>query len=95
MIYGFHYITGRGAHYRTQYNFNLGLRAEPFDRIMLNAFIDYRKYKNLRELGDYLDSITEREYQHYISAMTEFLNSDRFYPFTSKAFANNISDCLV
>ena len=42
MIYGFHYITGRGAHYRTQYNFNIGLISKPFDRIMLNAFIDYR-----------------------------------------------------
>ena len=54
MMYGIHYLTGRQyltrghdltgmrTHYRTQYNVNIGIISEPFDRVKLNVFVDYR-----------------------------------------------------
>ena len=52
-MYSFHYFTGRGDHYRTQYNFNFGIISEPFDQMKLNIFVDYRiKYLDPGEKSD-------------------------------------------
>ena len=42
LIYGFHYSTNRGNNYLTQYNFNFGILSQPFEKIKLNVFFDYR-----------------------------------------------------
>ena len=42
LIYGLHYSTSRGDHYLTQYNFNIGILSEPFEKLKLNVFFDYR-----------------------------------------------------
>ena len=42
MIYGFHYLTGIGANYLTQYNYSLGLIFEPIEKVNLNMYLDYR-----------------------------------------------------
>jgi len=50
LIYGFHYSTGIGANYLTQYNFNLGITAEPVDKLKLKMYLDYRiKYLGTAE----------------------------------------------
>ena len=50
IIYGFHYSTGIGANYLTQYNFNLGITAEPVDKLKLKMYLDYRiKYLGTAE----------------------------------------------
>jgi len=41
-IYGIHYSTGQGANYHTQYNYNLGLTSEPFEKVKLKMYLDYR-----------------------------------------------------
>ena len=48
-----HDLTGRRTHYRTQYNVNIGIISEPFDRVKLNVFVDYRiKYLDPEMEGD-------------------------------------------
>ena len=42
LIYGLHYSTSRGDQYLTQYNFNIGILSEPFEKVKLNVFFDYR-----------------------------------------------------
>ena len=42
LIYGIHYSTGKGGNYHSQYNFNLGITAEPFDKLKLKMYLDYR-----------------------------------------------------
>ena len=42
LMYSIHFLTGRGTHDRTQSNFNIGIISEPFDRVKLNVFVDYR-----------------------------------------------------
>jgi len=50
LIYGFHYSTGIGDNYLTQYNFNLGITAEPVDKLKLKMYLDYRiKYLGTAE----------------------------------------------
>jgi hypothetical protein len=50
LIYGFHYSTGKGANYHSQYNFNLGITAEPVDKLKLKMYLDYRiKYLGTAE----------------------------------------------
>ena len=52
-MYGFHYLTGRGTHYRTQYNINIGIIFEPLDRLNLHVFFDYRiKYLSPKKISD-------------------------------------------
>ena len=50
VIYGLHYSTGKGANYHSQYNFNLGITAEPVDKLKLKMYLDYRiKYLGTAE----------------------------------------------
>ena len=50
MIYGFHYSTGIGDNYFTQYNFSLGLISEPIEKVNLKMYLDYRiKYFDTEE----------------------------------------------
>jgi len=50
LIYGFHYSSGIGASYLTQYNFSLGLISEPIEKISLKIYLDYRmKYLGTAE----------------------------------------------
>ena len=50
LIYGFHYSTGIGANYLTQYNFSLGLISEPIEKVDLKIYLDYRiKYLGTEE----------------------------------------------
>ena len=50
LIYGFHYSTGIGTNYFTQYNFSLGLISEPIEKVNLKMYLDYRiKYLGTEE----------------------------------------------
>jgi hypothetical protein len=50
LVYGFHYSTGIGANYLTQYNFSLGLISEPIKKVNLKMYLDYRiKYLGTEE----------------------------------------------
>ena len=62
-MYSFHYLTGSGTHYHTQYNFNVGIMSEPFDRLKLNVFLDYRiKYLDPKESDNDLFFRAQMEY---------------------------------
>jgi len=50
LIYGIHFSKGKGANYHSQYNFNLGITAEPVDKLKLKMYLDYRiKYLGTAE----------------------------------------------
>lgn len=50
LIYGFHYSTGIGTNYFTQYNFSLGLISEPIEKVNLKMYLEYRiKYLGTAE----------------------------------------------
>lgn len=49
------------------------------DYIPQDTFIDRRKFKTNRELCEYVDKITEKEYNEYVKKANEFINSEMFY----------------
>ena len=57
------------------------------DYIPEDCFIDKRKYKTYDDLLDYLNSITEQQYNEYIFAIERYLNSDSFKKFQPECFA--------
>lgn len=64
------------------------------DYVDAMAFIDRRKFKSNKALADYLTGITEKEYQQYQRAMSEYLASPLFASFLSPAFADTIISVL-
>ena len=64
------------------------------DYIPENTFIDFRNFSNYQELDKYLKTINESEYNKYIKAIEKFLESDKYYQFTSKGFVDCISTAI-
>ena len=63
LMYSFHYLTGKGINLHTQYNFNVGIMSEPFDRLKFNTFLDYRiKYLDPKESDNDLFFRVQMEY---------------------------------
>lgn len=49
------------------------------DFVPANTFIDFRKFKDYKELDQYLRNIDQKTYDQYIANINEFLRSDRYY----------------
>jgi alpha(1,3/1,4) fucosyltransferase len=64
------------------------------DYVDSKAFVDRRKFKSNKALADYLSSVTEKEYQQYQTAISEYLASPLFASFLSPAFADTIISVL-
>ena len=60
------------------------------DYIPQDCFIPYDKFKTYQELADYLFSITETEYEVYLTAAQRFLHSDAVQQFSGKRYAEDI-----
>jgi|GEM_PF-1856087 len=58
------------------------------------AFIDRRQFKDAKSLGDYLESITEAEFDCYLEAGERFISSERFKPFLITNLADTIASVL-
>lgn len=50
------------------------------------CFIDYRDFKNDKELYDFIANMTEKRYQEYIEAIKKYLESDRAKLFSPEFF---------
>ena len=58
------------------------------------AFVDRRAFKSPNELADYLESVTESEYNDYQEAMSRFVMGERFKPFLVSSLAETIASVL-
>ena len=56
--------------------------------------IDYRDFENLDELNEYLDSIDEKGYNEYMTAIKQFMESDAYVKFTSKGFVESVRKAI-
>ncbi len=64
------------------------------DYIDEDVFIDRRKFKNEKELADYLFSVTEERYNEYLCAIERFLQSEKYKKFLPENFAETITKVL-
>ena len=60
------------------------------DYVDSDAFIDRRDFKSIDDMGKYLSSLEETEYERYIEAGKDYKESDRFKLFLSENFVNTI-----
>ncbi|MCX6738903.1 MAG: glycosyltransferase family 10 [Candidatus Parcubacteria bacterium] len=59
-----------------------------------DTFIDRRKFKNDKELADYLFSVTEERYNEYLAAGERYLQSEKFKKFLPENFSKTIMETL-
>jgi len=55
-----------------------------------SLYIDYRDFKDMNELFDYLKNMNEEKYNEYICAADNYFESNEFKKFSDKTFANII-----
>lgn len=60
------------------------------DYIPKDAYIDFRDFMDYQKLDEYLKSITEDEYNKFITAISQFMKSDEYYKFTSIGFVKDV-----
>lgn len=65
------------------------------DAIPANTFIDRRHFKTYDEIYKYLSTMTESEFNDYLTAINAFIHSSRITPFTAEAFVNNFISSYV
>lgn len=58
------------------------------DYIPPECYIDYRQFKNMQEMYDFITRVTESEYEHYIDHIREFLKSEKVQLFSMENFEN-------
>jgi hypothetical protein len=55
-----------------------------------DCYIDFRKFSDYEELYNFLKSMPEEEYNKYLNSISNFLNSDKVYPFSAQAFVQTL-----
>lgn len=60
------------------------------DHIPKECFIDFRNFKNFEELNIFLNSLSEQEFDKYITAINNFLESNEFNKFSEITFAKKL-----
>ncbi|GHU11921.1 hypothetical protein FACS1894151_11570 [Spirochaetia bacterium] len=65
------------------------------DHIPENCFIDRRKFQTNELLIKYLQQLTEYEYNQYLIAITNFLQSDKGYVFSDQCFADVLINTIL
>lgn len=60
-----------------------------------DCFIDFRNFKSYEQLFNYLKEMTSYEFLRIQKAGQDFINSEKFYPHSSQAFAQIIIDRIV
>jgi hypothetical protein len=59
------------------------------------CFIDRRRFKDTEDVYKFIKSITEDEFKEYQRCITDFLQSDAAYQFSSEFFAETIVNTIV
>ncbi|MBM3206362.1 MAG: hypothetical protein FJZ43_01955 [Candidatus Staskawiczbacteria bacterium] len=65
------------------------------DHIPQNSFIDKRKFNTYEELYSYIKNMKKEEYLSYISAIENFLKSEKALAFSAEYFANTIIKNII
>lgn len=65
------------------------------DHIPAECFIDKRDYGSYEELYEYLNTMGDETYLHYLENIESFLKSANSYPFTCDCFAKTIIDGML
>lgn len=60
------------------------------EHIPSNTFIDKRNFETYGKLYQYLKNMPDNEYQNYLISIKNFLQSEKFYPFTIQCFAETL-----
>jgi len=58
------------------------------------SFIDRRKFKNNKELADFIIKMSENEYNRYLEAADRYMRSEKYAKFLGQNFCNTIIDAL-
>lgn len=67
-----------------------------FKYVPEETFIDYRKFKSLDELNQYLTQMSANEYEAILRKINEYLNSELFYQsFSIDAYVNRMVDAIT
>jgi len=60
-----------------------------------SLYIDYRDFKDMNKLFDYLENMSEEKYSEYICAADNYFDSNEFKKFSNKTFANIIVENII
>ena len=60
------------------------------DYVPEDCFIPYNRFKNPEEMMGYLKKIDKKQYQEYLDAIQNFLNSDKTKVFDGEEYAKNV-----
>lgn len=60
------------------------------DYVDKEAFIDRRKFSSNEELGKYIASVSQQEYEGLVEAGRAYLRSERFRPFLTDSFVDTV-----
>ena len=60
-----------------------------------NTFIDKRRFQTYEGLYRYLKAIDDTTYRAYVTAIEEFVRSNKIYPFSGECFAKTIVDAVL
>lgn len=63
-------------------------------KIPKECFIDMRNFSSLESLYNFLTSITEDQANDYLKSAKDFLNSEKFFPFTNEGFSKTIVNLI-
>lgn len=58
------------------------------------CFIDYRQFKNEKEMLEYIQKISKEEYEEYVENMRLYLNSEEAQQFSQETFAKTLIDAI-
>lgn len=64
------------------------------DYVDKNAFVDRRAFGSIKEMGEYLSSVDEREYSRYVDAGYAYLQSSKFQLFLADNFVDTVISAL-
>jgi len=64
------------------------------DYVDKEAFVDRRKFSSNEELGAYIASVSEQEYEAFVDAGRAYLHGERFRPFLADTFVDTVTAVL-
>lgn len=65
------------------------------DHFPENCFIDKRKYKNYKDLYNFISTMDDAKYQMYIKNIVTYLQSDKINLFSAKYYAKRLTDFII
>jgi hypothetical protein len=58
------------------------------------CYIDYRQFKNEKEMLEYIQKMSKEEYEEYVSNIRAYLKSEQAEQFSSETFAKTLIDAI-